>query len=98
VLIVAAAARAKVRAGGRDPLRRGGNNFIGLGGRVASLALGNAHPRLFAGQGDRHKDGFALDARQKRAAINRLLDLDKLRRSNLGLGDLGCGRLHCWLM
>jgi hypothetical protein len=79
VLIVAAAADAEVWAGGRDALRRGADNFFGFGGRVAGLALRDAHPRLFAGQREWHKNSLAFDAGQKGAAVDWLLDFDELR-------------------
>ncbi len=76
---MAAAASAKVRASRRDALPRGSDNLLSLGCRVACLALCDAHPRFFAGQHERNKYRLALKPRQKRAAIDRLLNLDKLR-------------------
>jgi hypothetical protein len=58
--------------------------------------LDDSHPRLFAGQRERHKNSLALHVRQKRAAVDWLFDLDEL-----GLGGLRCNAaewLHCWLM
>jgi hypothetical protein len=79
VLVMAAAANAEVRAGGRNALRRGANNLLGLGGRIAGFALRNAHPRLLAGQRERHKNGLALQPSQKSATVDWLLDFDELR-------------------
>ena len=79
VLIVAAAARAKVRAGGHNALRRGGDDLFRFGGRVAALVLRDPHPRLFAGQRERHKHRLAFHASQKCTAVDGLLDFDHLR-------------------
>ena len=80
MLIVAAAAEAKVRAGGQDALWRGTEDFFGLGGRVAGLGLRNAHPRLLARKREWHKNSLAFDSGQKCAAVNRLLDFNEQRR------------------
>src|ERR1700691_5337521 len=45
VLIVATAACAKVRTGRGNALRRGGEDFIGIGGVIAALVLRDAHTR-----------------------------------------------------
>jgi len=79
VLVVAAAADAEVRAGGRDALRRGADDLLDFGSRVAGLARCDAHARLFARQRERHKNGLAFKARQECAAVDRLPDFDELR-------------------
>jgi hypothetical protein len=63
---------------------------------------------LFAGQCERHKDGFARYVGEKRAAIDWFFNLNELRLSELGLhvsrldglgaGAIWFGPLHCWLI
>jgi hypothetical protein len=76
VLIVAAAAGAKVRAGGRMRSGACGDDLLGFGGGVAALVCGDAHARLLAGQRERHKDGLAFNAGQECAAVDGLFDFD----------------------
>ena len=90
VLIVASAARAKVRTGGSDAFRRRGDNLFNFRAGIATLVVDDAHARLLAGQCQRHKNSFALHARQECAAVNGLLNLHQQRVC------VRCG--HCWLM
>ena len=87
----------EVRADGHNTLRRGADNFFNLGGCVPGLALRDAYPRLLARQGERHKNGLALQTGQECSAVDWLLDFDEKR-----LGEFFCGRRrgkrHCWLI
>ena len=78
VLIAAAAARAKVAAGRHDALRRCDDESLRLRRLRSRASLHDAHARLLAGQCERHKYSLALDARQERAAIDRLFNLHDL--------------------
>src|SRR6185312_15698662 len=98
VLIGAAAADSEMTAHGPDALWRGGDDFFDFGRSVAALLLRDVYAHVFSGQRHRHKNGLALHARQKSAAVNRLFDV-----SPRGAGRLiGTGwarrRFHCWLM
>jgi hypothetical protein len=111
VLIVAAPASAKVWAGWDNALRRGDDDFVGIGRVIPAIALPYAHANLFAGQRERDKDGFAFHAGKECAAVYRLDDLNELSRLGLrarwfgvcgfaaaGLRELGLAWLHCWLI
>ena len=74
MLILAAAARTKVAAAGRHAFRSSGDDLFNFGRRVAALLFHHADSRLFAGQRERHKDGFAFVPRQKGAAIDGFLN------------------------
>jgi len=97
-----------VTAGGRNPLRSGGGDLFHFGSGIAALVLDDPDARLFAGQGERHKNRFAFHASQECAAVNRLLDSDQMgwyslarlgpRLGVLTICGLGSARPHCWLM
>ena len=109
MLILTAAACSKVFTGVRNPLRRCRDNLLDLRVCVAALVLDNAHPGFLARQCERNEDRLALMPRQKRAAVNRLLDDshehpgDRPHQAAARVGsisemDLECAYLHCWLI
>jgi hypothetical protein len=78
VLILAAAARAKMPARRRNSLRGGSHDLHGFRGRIATLFVHDANARLFARQRERNKNRLALNAREKVAAIERFFDSHEL--------------------
>jgi hypothetical protein len=106
---VASAAGAEVAACWRGALGRGRDDCIGFRCGVAAFVVGDVNEHLFAGQRERNEDGLAVNSREKRAAVDGLLNcngLGDLRELGLrGLRTaraLGCALssalLHCWLM
>ena len=98
VLIIASPAHAKVAATWHNTFRRGSYNLVRLRQRVATLLFHNAHTRLLARKRQWYKCRFAFQSRQKRAAIDRLLNLHESAPNRLRVFQLFVYALHCWLM